>query len=343
MIWITSETRKRVAEISCITAELHYTSAQSSAEVKQGLVNQETPLAMRGWSAGCCQTLLTHWLKRVAKLVLCPSPHLRPWFSCGTKTRTGFQVVLFHVCQGQWLAVGQGSTLPCLLREVPLNHIQHNPSPLPQTLPGGTVRSGLSHLQERLLLLRHPEAVLPAVGRVRLWDPIWRTACAPMHLHHLTAHQGWAVALSPAAGHRTGQPMPAVLWANVRAGGRSSEHSSESTWEAPCSHTRAPLRKHHRLKAPQPKVSPGSYEGQYLLSGHASTNFCDIWALPSICCAMCLGQEPTQLHLQDMWIQLLAAGVGHIFCCVSLGMKCLEAFVRPLSPPAAVWCSEFLF
>lgn len=36
MILITSETRKRVAGVSCITAELHYTSAQSSAEVKLG-------------------------------------------------------------------------------------------------------------------------------------------------------------------------------------------------------------------------------------------------------------------------------------------------------------------
>lgn len=50
---------------------------------------------------------------------------------------------------------------------------------------------------------------------------------------------------------------------------------------------------------------------------------------------MCLGEEPTQLQLQNTWIQLLAAVAGHILFCVSLWMKCLEDFVRPLSPPAA--------
>lgn len=194
-----------MAGVSCVTAEGYYTSAQSLAEVKLGICKSGDTISNDGMVNRLLSDLAYSLTKRSCQTgaMLFPSSQalIRLWYK--DKDRVpGCFVPLF--AEGQWLAVGQGSAQPWLLRGVPLNHIQHNPSPLLQTLPGGSVSSGLSNPQERLLLLRHPKAVLPAVGCVRLWDPTQGTACTPVHLPHLTAHQGWAVALSPAAGHRDG-------------------------------------------------------------------------------------------------------------------------------------------
>lgn len=96
MIWITSETRKCVAGVSCITTEVHYTSVQFSAEVKLGTCKSGDTTSNDGMVNKLLSDLAYSLTKKSCQTGALLFPSSQALTQCGTKTRTGFQVVWFH-------------------------------------------------------------------------------------------------------------------------------------------------------------------------------------------------------------------------------------------------------